>query len=100
MLSYSSIELRKIDAIPLFSECLQCVFSKPAQGYVEEPIEPIEVLINFTNLTYFATAAVYLMSDACTSSEVLAIFDISLSPTMVIIVVDDKITLINFSLIL
>ncbi|UNC50424.1 translesion error-prone DNA polymerase V autoproteolytic subunit [Enterobacter huaxiensis] len=50
-------ELRKIMAIPLFSDVVQCGFPSPAADYVEQRIDLNELLIAHPSSTYFVKAA-------------------------------------------
>ena len=70
-------ELRKIMAIPLFSDVVQCGFPSPAADYVEQRIDLNELLIAHPSSTYFVKAAGDSMIDGGIHNGDLLVVDSS-----------------------
>lgn len=95
MLFFTPIEMRKIVALPLFSDVVQCGFPSPAADYVEQRIDLNELLIQHPSATYFVKAAGDSMTEAGISAGDLLVVDSSRKPDhgdIVIAAVDGEFT--------
>ncbi|EOC9243388.1 translesion error-prone DNA polymerase V autoproteolytic subunit [Enterobacter cloacae] len=70
-------ELRKIIALPLYSDLVQCGFPSPAADYVEQRIDLNELLVAHPSSTYFVKAAGDSMIEAGISDGDLLVVDSS-----------------------
>lgn len=74
---YSPTDLRKIVALPLFSDLVPCGFPSPAADYVEQRIDLNELLIQHPSATYFVKASGDSMIEAGISDGDLLVVDSS-----------------------